>query len=605
MHARIERGRIRIALDGDGPDLVRQQEQLLEMIGSLSPQGADLTEATCVLSVQNFRKLKRLGCRLSDDTHTQAVIASMREDLQAYEADSLRGNRAKQGEVIVDGYAFKRPPMQHQTKGWQFLHALREAALFGDCGTGKTFMVLTFADSLIKQGEKWVFLVICPINLIQHVWIDDAEKFSNLTTLGLRDTPISVTARDWKPGVDRKDPAAAEAATKQAKRRRTNLLKERFSEDADLYVINPENIRGEVKQKRLLALLKRRVQEGFKICLVIDESSKLKNRTSQTYRAIKKLRVHCERCIIMTGTPSPNGVMDLWSQFSVLDDGKTLHPSFIDYRAEVAKEITLRGLSYTGRGGQSIPVTKWEPRPGAAQRVYQTIEPRMIRFRTEDCIDLPPRNFVLRDVEMNQAQLDAYEAMEEMLFVELEGVPVTARVAAAKLLKLREITGGFIIADDKREIPLGADAPKMIELDTLLEQSIADKMGDEGPPNKAIIWAQYQWECRTLIKRYGRAYGARGLFGGISSKTKDESIRAFKTDPKCRVLVCHPASAGHGLTLIITDTGFVAIGIEVEHQKTKTQKSEPKTTPTERKIRAAQVKYHIALKRQCNWMRIQ
>jgi SNF2 family DNA or RNA helicase len=151
---------------------------------------------------------------------------------------------------------------------------------------------------------------------------------------------------------------------------------------------------------------------------------------------------------------------------------------------------------------------------------------------------------------MNQAQTEAYEAMEEMLFIELEGVPVTARVAAAKLLKLREITGGFIIADDKREIPLGADAPKMIELDTLLEQSIADKMGDEGPPNKAIIWAQYQWECKTLIKRYGKRYGAKGLFGGISNGAKDAAIKAFKHDDACRVLVCHPASAGHGLTLV-------------------------------------------------------
>jgi SNF2 family DNA or RNA helicase len=174
----------------------------------------------------------------------------------------------------------------------------------------------------------------------------------------------------------------------------------------------------------------------------------------------------------------------------------------------------------------------------------------MIRFRTEDCIDLPPRRFILRHVEMNAEQMSVYEDMENMLFAEFEGQPITARVAAVKLLKLREVTGGFIITDQGKEVPLGKDSPKMVELDDLLEQSIADKLGDSGPPSKAIVWAQYQWECKTLIKRYERRYGAKGLFGGISSGAKDAAIRAFKTDPRCRLLVCHPGSAGHGLTLI-------------------------------------------------------
>lgn len=519
-------------------------------IGSSTFPEDVLTQSSCALSVQNFRKLRKLGCKLADDSHTKEVVANLLKQLTDYDADTKQGLSAKQGNGSISGYQYKLPPMKHQELALQFLHALKEPALFGDCGVGKTFMVVTFADSLIKSGQKWIFLVICPVNLINHVWIDDASKFSDLTTIGLREAPTHILAQDWPMGISRKDPLAKEQAAKRAKKRRMAQLDERFAKDVDLYVINPENLRDKPKEKRVLDLCKRKVKEGYNVCLVIDESSKLKNRTSRTYLSLKRIRSYCKRCIIMTGTPSPNGVLDLWAQFSVLDNGKTLHPSFIDYRAEVAREISLRGLTYQGKGGKQVPVTKWEPRPGAAHRIYQTIEPRMIRFRTEDCIDLPPRQFILRDVEMNSEQAAVYEDMENMLFAELEGVPITARVAATKLLKLREITGGFVISDDGVARPLGQDSPKMVELDVLLEQSIADKMGDEGPPSKAIIWAQYQWECKTLMKRYSRLYGARGLFGGISSGAKDDAIRAFKTDPRCRVLVCHPASAGHGLTLI-------------------------------------------------------
>jgi len=258
----------------------------------------------------------------------------------------------------------------------------------------------------------------------------------------------------------------------------------------------------------------------------------------------------------MTGTPSPNGVLDLWAQFSILDGGLTLQPSYVDYRRDFATEKVLRGTTYTDGAGKKQNVIVWGPRNGAANEVHRIIEPRMIRFRTADCIDLPPERFIMRYVEMTADQASFYEDMEERLFAEIAGQPVTARVAIAKLMKLREVTGGFVIDDDGKAQPFNKDAAKMLELDILLEQSIGDKMGDQGPPFKAIIWAQYKWECKTLVERYGRKYGAQGLFGGISSGAKDRAIRDFKSRDSCRILVCHPASAGHGLTLTQANFAF-------------------------------------------------
>lgn len=599
MKARIEKGRIRIALDEDvahlraealarGQDardaedtaqtgLQALQERITLAIGSAKiVESTERTgeeppnEMSCALSVTNFRKLKAMGCGLAADARTREIVERMRLELVTYEEESRRGDAVKAGKVTITeyGYAFKQPPFKHQVTGFLFLHAFPEPALLGDCGTGKTFIVSTFADSMVKMGKPLVLLVVCPVNLITHVWLDDVAKFTDLTAVGLREEkPRAFLAEDFdekgdppandRAGIQaraelrarrRADPLSLKRARLRATKRHNQLLDARFAQDANVYVVNPENLRNDVKEKRVIALCKRLLKEGKQIMLVIDESSKLKSRTSRTYLSLKKIRAHCARCVIMTGTPSPNGIQDLWAQFSVLDGGKTLQPNFVDYRHDTCREVVLKNVTWQDKSGTTHNATKWQPKPGMPMQVHRMIEPRSIRFRTEDCIDLPPRRFIVRDVEMSPEQLAVYQGMEDTLFVEFEGAPVTARVAAAKMIKLREVTGGFVIDDNGVAHAIGKDAPKMLELDLLLEQCIADKLGDTGPPSKGIIWAQYQWECKALVQRY-RKYGARALFGGISSSNKDDAIRRFKSDPDCRLLVCHPASVGHGLTL--------------------------------------------------------
>lgn len=437
--------------------------------------------------------------------------------------------------------------------------------------THNTFICLTFADSLIKAGEDWAFIVICPVNLIKHVWIEDAAKFSDLTVTSLREpTVVSVRAEDYDDKKDgdlskkdrsalrasrRADPDWKKRAKRHAQARHRKILEKRFAQDSDMFVINPENLRTDSKEKRILSLCKRLLSEGKELCLIIDESSLMKSRTSRTAKAVKRIRSFCSRCIIMTGTPSPNGLLDLWSQFDILDGGMTLQPSFIDYRNDNCVEKVLRGVTWE-KNGKTFNATKWMPVAGAPMRVYKTIEPRMIRFKLNECIDLPPIRFFVRPVMMTSEQQDLYQTMKERLFVEMDDESVTSKVIVSKLIKLREITGGFVRTDEGNDKPINKDAPKMLELDRLLEQSIDSKLGDDGPPLKAIVWAQYQWECKTLIDRYKKKYGARGLFGGISNKEKEVSLHRFKKMDSCRLLVCHPQSAGHGLTLTEANYAF-------------------------------------------------
>lgn len=568
MRARItDRGRLRVLLEDPDEDIWRQErEHIMGLIGSANIVREDVPELSCEASVQNLRKLRQEGCKLLiTDERTRDRILELREERALYDAESARGDLVKTGGIICRNYEFKKPPFAHQIPGFQFLHSMAAPALFGDCGTGKTYMVSTFADSLIKAGEQWIFFVVCPVNLIRWVWLNDVAQFTDLSCVGLREpTTVSVLRSDFDEKGDgdldflpraalrserAANPALRAKAKRRAQARHRKKIGERFSKDVDIYILNPENLRTDPKEKLVRNLLRRKIKEGYQCCLVIDESSKLKSRTSRTYKSLKRLRNLCERCIIMTGTPSPNGVLDLWAQFSVLDGGQTLQTSFTDYRHDTCHEIVLRGVTYKDSQGKSHNARKWAPKPNSAREIYQIIKPRMIRFRTEDCIDLPPKRFLTRDIEMNAAQHEAYYDMENMLFTEIEGQPVTAKVAATKMLKLRQVTGGFIITDERKPIPLGKHPPKMLELDMMLEQSIGLRMGDDGPPVKGIVWAQYQWECKALVKRYSKLHGARGLFGGISSGAKDRAIESFKDSKRTRLLVCHPGSVGHGLTL--------------------------------------------------------
>ena len=561
MLVRIDGSRIRVLLD-DGPQAEAQAALLAQAIASAKSEcEGDRQVVACNLSVQSLQKIKALfpASRLSEDAETGEALGALRTRRREYLMESALGDRAKAGQIIFPGYNFDKataigkPPFAHQRLGFQFLHAIKKVALFGDCGTGKTFMAATFIESLIKTGERWVFLIICPPNLIKHAWQADVAEYTDLRAVSLRPSRYASVV-----GIE------GETDAKRQKTAREKLRRDLTEEDSDIYLINPENVRIARKDRRkgdklavVMTLLRKKKKDGYKIGLIFDESSKLKTRTSATFVTVNDIAKLCDRAVIMTGTPSPNGVIQLWPQFQVLDAGMTLQPSFSDYRADTHDFITLENVKWQGKDGHEHTATKWRQKKGIESVVRRLIEPRSIRFNAKDVLDLPEvMPPILREVEMSPPQRKMYTELEAQIFAELDGQSVTAHGAGSKMIKCREITGGFVITDDGNAVPVGADNPKVDELDMLLEQSIADKLWPDGSPSKAIIWAQFQWELKMLIERYRKLYGARGLFGGISQRSKDDAITAFKQDRSARLLVCHPQSAGHGLTLTQANYNF-------------------------------------------------
>lgn len=474
--------------------------QVADLIGTAQIDEKDPTLVKCRASIPNIRRLKRIfpNAKQAQDKHTKDIITRLQKAENDWIVQTEHMRAVKAGRIGSKKYEFSFTPYAHQLKGFYFMHASPRSAIFGDCGIGKTAIAAAFIESLVELGEGIPALVICPISIIRQAWLKDIEKFTRLRAVSIY------------------EPSAYKRKEKRLKRLDT---------EADVYIASYSLVRIMEKELR---------KKKFRT-IIVDESTKIKNAQSRTFRALKEISWKADRRYIMSGTPAPNGPLDLWSQFYFVDEGMTLEPSIVDFRYEYFVKIR------TGAGHEGF----WVPKQNMARKIYSMIESRSIRFKAGECLDLPQQTFAIRECSMNSEQSRVYNEMVDNLFVELEdGETVTARIALSRLMKLREITGGFVITDQGEPKEIGKN-PKAAELDDLLEQIMASE------EHKAIVWIQYRWEARTLIERYRKKYGAAGLFGDLSQGAKDRNIDCFLEDPRARLLICHPQSAGHGLTLTV------------------------------------------------------
>lgn len=485
----------------DNPE---QSETIESAIGSAHIVEGDTTLVRCKASTFNLRRIRKIfgnSACLSKDDETRQEVDSLLKQEEEWKHENIFIDKVKKGKVFdVGEYKFKFTPYKHQNIGFHFMRACKRGAIFGDCGIGKTAIVASFLDYLVHQGEideKNPALIICPISIIYQAWIKDTEKFTSIS-------PVSIY----------------ESSSHKTKIKRECRLKTK----SPVYIASFSLLRIMEKELR---------KKKFRF-IAVDESSKIKNPQAQVFKSLLKVSWKSDWRYIMSGTPAPNGPIDMWSQFFFLDDGMTLEPSLVDFRHENYKQIAV-----PGRGAH---VGFWVPKHGIEPKINKQVAKRSVRFKSSECLDLPSRTFMVREIEMSEEQRKAYDEMNENLFTEINGSSITARIAVSKLMKLREITGGFVIDDERKEKQFKKN-PKIDELDSLLEESIGDGL------SKALVWIQYKWEARELLHRYRKRYGAKGLYGDIGQDKKDKNIDEFLNSTTCRLLVCHPKSAAHGLTL--------------------------------------------------------
>jgi len=359
--------------------------------------------------------------------------------------------------------------------------------LFLEMGLGKTLIALTALDRLLNDYfcvEK--ILVVAPLRVATDTWPAEAAKWPHL-----KDLRLSIVA--GQPTAEHR---------KRALRR-----------PADIYVINRENIDW------LVSYMGKNWDFD---CVVIDELSSFKNQASRRFTQLRRVRPKIKRLIGLTGTPAPNGLIDLWAQIYLLDQGDRLGTGIVDYRSRYFRaEGQEHGMVY-------VP---WKE---SKSRIYQAIQDIVISMNSADYLDLPPLTETVRKVRLDGNARKLYDSMERDLllpYVDDADAEVTALTAAALSTKLLQMASGAVY-DDERGIRMIHDS-KLDALEDVIEAA-------NGKP--VMVFYNYIHSFDRLKARFP---SARALGKG---KAGSQDIADWNAD-RIPILLLHPKSAGHGLNL--------------------------------------------------------
>jgi SNF2 family DNA or RNA helicase len=474
--------------------------------------------AWCWRSRQNIERIASASpsgtFRYSSDEATTRARGEIQRQFENYRSRVQLGARAKAGEIVIE-HSLKMPPFNHQKMLCSFIAVMKRAGVYADCGVGKTYVAIWLADWLKAQRGSVKMLVVAPLSILERAWGDDIKKFSDLVWVNLWDVRKSPRKDERDRGMKPSDVALEQ---------RRALLD---SHVIDVYLANPELVRND---KLFPYLVKKRFD-----AVVVDEASLLKNAQSARFKAIFKVSAASEYRILMTGTPSPNGLLDIWPLTHWMDRGETLDYSMVDFREDFARFEQRGADAHQG---------KWVPKAGALDRAAPIISRTSVRVDLEDVIDMPPYVRQVRLLDMTPEQKRAYKTMREQLFLELEGETLDARNQLEKMLRLRQVTGGFIYTPDAGEgrgVIEIKNNPKLAELDLVLSEI--------GPHRKVLVWAQHRAEIEAILARYPDRQPI-ALYGGSGSqKRRDREFERFRDDPACTLSVMHPKAAAYGLTM--------------------------------------------------------
>lgn len=378
----------------------------------------------------------------------------------------------------------KYQPYDYQRFAEQHILDNPYAGLFLGMGLGKTVTTLTAIDKLIHQDLAVDrVLVIGPKKVVEETWATEIQKWDHL-----RHLRISVVLG--------------------TERQRIEALRT----PADIYAINRENV----------AWLVGYCGGGFPFdMLVIDELSSFKNAASIRFKALRTVRPKIKRVTGLTGTPAPNGLIDLWPQLYLLDQGERLGKTLTGYR----NQFFVPGR----RNGHVVFDYKLRSQAGEKE-IYERIGDICISMKAEDYLQLPKRIDRNKEIHLPDSVMKKYLDFERELVLSLDDTKDISAVNAAALTnKLRQFANGAVYDADK----------SWHEVHTEKLEALAEDMEAANGEN-VLVFYQYQHDLERILKHF-KAYKPVLLKGA-------EQIRDWNAG-KIQMLLAHPASAGHGLNL--------------------------------------------------------
>lgn len=431
-------------------------------------------------------------------------------------------DETKANDKPVVGMEFPMKPYNHQLRAIRFILSMPACALFAEPGTGKTFCALKSIEWRTRNGRCSKTLVIAPASTLRASWYEDMRKFTNL-----KGRIVSNSVMWWWEHPRTKKLYRSMNSAKKACIKKHNdpqpdqellwndvkKVTDQLKTDYEVMIMSPE-----VAMRYSDEIL----EAGFDY-VVMDESTMIKTSSSKTFKAVYEIGMKATYRLALTGTPITNTVEDIWSQMQFVDN--SLEYTVGDFREKYMKPHP------------SIDFV-WLNKPGCQDEVVERIKDRCMWIKKQECLDLPDRVTMLRNVEPSAAcEKRTKEMVDNGGIIFDDNRNIVCDNPLAKAAKLRQIANGYVrlgIEDDGEIVEIDKKSPKLAELSLIASQH-----------DKLIIWCVGTKEIDDVVKHLG----GKSKVAVIDGRTRsvDAELSSFKGEK--RYMVAHPGSARFGLTM--------------------------------------------------------
>jgi len=408
-------------------------------------------------------------------------------------------------------YKFKTKPYAHQLVALEKSVEEKEYGYFMEMGTGKSKVLVDNMAMLYDKGKINGALIIAPKGVYNNWYSSEIP-----THLASHIKPKMVL---WT------------ASTSKAKEKEYQTL---FETGFDLHVLimNVEAFSTKKGEEFAYKFLR-----SHKTLMVVDESTTIKTPTSKRTKAILKLSKNAKYRRILTGSPVTKSPLDLYSQCAFLNENLLDHASYYSFRNRYAHMVERNF------GGRRVQIVGNYQRLDELEDILKKFSYRVLK---EDCLDLPDKIYIKRNVELTDEQSKAYTTMKSAALALLDGKMATAPHVLTQMMRLHQITCGHLKNDDGTITEL-----KNNRLNELLD--LLDEI--EG---KAIIWANYIHDIEHITKAIKKKYGDNSIvqyYGAIDANERQEGIKKFQDEESpAKFFIGNPQTGGYGITLTAAST---------------------------------------------------
>lgn len=399
----------------------------------------------------------------------------------------------------------KRKAMKHQENALSFTQARKQYALFMEMGTGKTKVAIDDACARFAAKEIEVLIVLCPKSLVFN-WVQELKK----------DMWESVPFLGWAlEGSSREKALQIQECRESLEREASERLK-RPTGNLHVIVGNYDALLSAEVEGGLADII-----SAYPSAVICDESTRIKHSTTHRTKAACRIGRHAKVRGILTGSPITESREDIYGQYQFLDPS-IYGNSYVAFRAR-----------YCVMGGyQGKEIVGYQNVEEYTRRMYR----RAFRVTKAECLDLPPKVYEMRQFKMPEDMARAHQEMAQKLVTELKGREFKATIILTKMLRLQEITSGYL--KDGDIIHALKHSPKMDLLEEILEEF----------DGKAIVWCREIEEISQVVQRLTKmGLGVFQLHGAI--KDREAQVEGFRHHPGRAVMVMNQMTGGMGLTL--------------------------------------------------------